>query len=584
MKNISQTHILMWVIVLLVCIIWAGAFYLVNLEKEKKVSLEQNKIPFEWYSKMMEDHCKMMPEMQGCEPYLELLWKKEFSWEKKKNKQVEEQEEDISSLPIAKETQIVELKDGDSYTMEVTKIKKEVWNTQIEMFAYNGSVPWPVIKVAKNSKITLKFINKVQNLETTLHSHWLRWDDANDWVPIEMMGKQKIMKYGDEFEYKLTFPDEGIYWYHPHVREDLQQEKWMYGNFLVKPNNPDYWSKVNREETLILDDILLENSKIETLHAEFANYVLMGRYGNTMLINWDSAYNLKAKKWEIIRMYFTNVSNTRPYNIKIPWAKIKLVWGDNGKYEKETFIENFVIAPAERYIVEVYFPDSGTFEIQNNTPVSKYTLWKIEVNEEKIETSYKKEFETLRENKEMIAEVQVLQKYFDKKADKSIILTLWHKWMQWWMWSMWGMWMKNMMWDHASNDGIEWEDSMQQMNKNSNTDMLEWKIVDNETAKENMNIFWSFKKWDKIKVKIFNDPNSMHPMQHPIHFHGQRFLVISRDWVKQTNLVWKDTSLVKSWETVEILVDMTNPWLWMSHCHIAEHLSAGMMMHFEVKE
>ena len=76
----------------------------------------------------------------------------------------------------------------------------------------------------------------------------------------------------------------------------------------------------------------------------------------------------------------------------------------------------------------------------------------------------------------------------------------------------------------------------------------------------------------------------MHPMQHPIHFHGQRFLVISRNWVKQDNLVWKDTSLIKTWETIEILVDMNNPWDWMSHCHIAEHLMSGMMFHFSVEK
>ena len=41
-------------------------------------------------------------------------------------------------------------------------------------------------------------------------------------------------------------------------------------------------------------------------------------------------------------------------------------------------------------------------------------------------------------------------------------------------------------------------------------------------------------------------------MQHPIHIHGANFLVLTRNGVKNTNLVWKDTVLVKG-ETVEIL-------------------------------
>src|SRR5205085_2761690 len=34
--------------------------------------------------------------------------------------------------------------------------------------------------------------------------------------------------------------------------------------------------------------------------------------------------------------------------------------------------------------------------------------------------------------------------------------------------------------------------------------------------------------------------------------------------------------------TVDLLVDLSNPGRWMLHCHIAEHLSAGMMMGFTV--
>ena len=72
-------------------------------------------------------------------------------------------------------------------------------------------------------------------------------------------------------------------------------------------------------------------------------------------------------------------------------------------------------------------------------------------------------------------------------------------------------------------------------------------------------------------------------MQHPIHFHGQRFLVVARDGVLQTNLVWKDTVLVRSGEIVDIVLDASNPGVWMAHCHIAEHLEAGMMFGFKVE-
>ncbi len=71
-------------------------------------------------------------------------------------------------------------------------------------------------------------------------------------------------------------------------------------------------------------------------------------------------------------------------------------------------------------------------------------------------------------------------------------------------------------------------------------------------------------------------------MQHPIHFHGQRFLVLSVDGVPTDNFVWKDTVLVPTGSTVDILIDFTNSGTWVAHCHILEHEQAGMITSFTV--
>ena len=131
-----------------------------------------------------------------------------------------------------------------------------------------------------------------------------------------------------------------------------------------------------------------------------------------------------------------------------------------------------------------------------------------------------------------------------------------------------------------SNEPIEWEDTNTPMNAISDTDTIRWRIVDNETGKEPEEHDWQFKIGDKIKMRISNNPQSMHPMHHPIHIHGQRFLVLARNGKQNDNLVWKDTVLVSNGEYVDLLVDMTNPGIWMVHCHIAEHLEAGMMFSF----
>ena len=54
------------------------------------------------------------------------------------------------------------------------------------------------------------------------------------------------------------------------------------------------------------------------------------------------------------------------------------------------------------------------------------------------------------------------------------------------------------------------------------------------------------------------------------------------DGVENQNLVWKDTAIVPVGSTMDMLVEMSNPGEWMIHCHIAEHLHAGMMFGFTV--
>jgi len=53
--------------------------------------------------------------------------------------------------------------------------------------------------------------------------------------------------------------------------------------------------------------------------------------------------------------------------------------------------------------------------------------------------------------------------------------------------------------------------------------------------------------------------------------------------VPNENLAWKDTALLPVGATVDLLLEVTNPGQWMLHCHIAEHLEAGMMMAFAVE-
>jgi FtsP/CotA-like multicopper oxidase with cupredoxin domain len=60
--------------------------------------------------------------------------------------------------------------------------------------------------------------------------------------------------------------------------------------------------------------------------------------------------------------------------------------------------------------------------------------------------------------------------------------------------------------------------------------------------------------------------------------------VLSRNGTPSENLVWKDTVLLPAGATTDLLLELSNPGRWMAHCHIAEHLDAGMKMVFTVEE
>ena len=180
-----------------------------------------------------------------------------------------------TNLPLAQPTSVVELADGDTYELTAMKVRKEIAGRSFTMYGYNGMIPGPLFTVKKDSRVSITFTNGLDH-DTAVHWHGLRGDYRFDGVPG--LG-QDVIRPGESFTYKLVFPDDGIYWYHPHVREDAQQELGLAGNIFVQgldvvAGTPD------REKFLILDDIAIENGAIVPFSADAATHAVMGRYGN----------------------------------------------------------------------------------------------------------------------------------------------------------------------------------------------------------------------------------------------------------------------------------------------------------------
>src|SRR4030095_2613250 len=181
-------------------------------------------------------------------------------------------------------------------------------------------------------------------------------------------------------------PDEGFYCYHPHIRQHSGQEMALYGTILVEPKEPDYWPPAHREVLLTLDDILLdEDGRIAPFSPHEPDYVAMGRFGTTFLIAVEPEMSLSVKQGAVVRFYLTDTANTRVFKIGIAGARMKLVGGDSGHHEREEMVEDVILAPSERVVVDGLFHQPGEATLEHRTPEHTYALAAITVEKERAE-------------------------------------------------------------------------------------------------------------------------------------------------------------------------------------------------------
>jgi FtsP/CotA-like multicopper oxidase with cupredoxin domain len=521
---------------------------------------------------------------------------------------------ETSGLPAASANSVVELSDAERFDLRIAPVSKRIGDATVRMLAYNGSIPGPTLRVRQGSQLLVDVLND-GDMEATVHWHGLRLENRFDGTHET----QEAIPLGGRFTARVAFPDPGVYWYHPHIREDYGQEMGLYGNVIVVPSDPDYWPPVNREVALTLDDVLIEDGAIAAFSRTETTHVAMGRFGNVLLVAGEPELALSAQAGEVVRFYLTNTANTRVFRVALPRARMKLVGGDSGRCEREELVEDVVLAPSERAVVDVHFDVPGDLRLEHRTPERTYELARITVTEDAAWPSLASEFDVLRTDPELAAERRRLAPLLDAAADKTLAFV-----------AEMDMGepdaggdhmyacpmhpevtsesadrcpkcgMKLMpaqlvgsdtaahgAHDHADApedaDGIEWEDDMVDVNRLTTPENMRWKLVDRSDGAENHAIDWQFRVGDRVKIRLVNEMDSDHPMHHPFHIHGAgRFLVLARDGIADPNLVWSDTVLVRTGETVDIVLDVTNVGRWMAHCHIAEHHESGMMFSFDV--
>jgi suppressor of ftsI len=459
------------------------------------------------------------------------------------------------------------LADGDTLTITAGKVRRTVRGHSLVLYAYDGQVPGPRLEIAESATVTVRFRNRT-DMPGSIHWHGLRLANANDGVPGLT---QSPVPPGGEFVYRIHAPDPGLFWYHPHSREDITQDLGLAGNIVVRSKHDDSRA---REAFLMLDDLLLGADGLVPYGREAPTHALMGRFGNVLLVNGAERWQLTARPGETVRLHLTNTANARTFNMSLDRTPLQVLAGDAGPFAAARTVESVVIAPAERYIVEARIDRPGRYPLMNRVRgidrvtgrffAEEDTLGVLTIQGEPILSDHWKLTATSSDTLPRL--VQTLR---GSQPDRTLQLTLTTRALPFAL-------MQATRLDTAYVHPVEWTSSMPMMDWLSTGRQVSWIIRDSLTGAEGMALDWRVPRGKRLVVRLLNDKHVLHPMGHPIHLHGQRFLVLARSGVANKDPVWKDTVLVPAGGSVDLLIDTSNPGRWMLHCHIAEHLESGM--------
>ena len=214
------------------------------------------------------------------------------------------------------------------------------------MYGYDGTVPGPLLEARVGDELRVHFRNELPE-ETSIHWHGVRVPNDMDGVPPHT---QHAVQPGDTFEYRFAVPDEGLYWYHPHVRSAAAVGAGLYGAIVVRaPDEPEI-----DEAVLVLSDVAVrDDGALQPADSGGDLATLFGREGNVLLVNGRVRPTIHARVGVPLRLRIVNAAISRYFQLSLGDQPFTIIGGDAGLFERARVTNRALVVPGQRLDVVV---------------------------------------------------------------------------------------------------------------------------------------------------------------------------------------------------------------------------------------
>ncbi len=412
--------------------------------------------------------------------------------------------------------------------------------TATRVMHYNQSIPGPVLRLPQGQESVIRFKNSLDEA-SSVHWHGLRIDNAMDGVP-DMT--QAAVGPGESFEYRLTPPDAGTYWYHSHQRSWAQMALGLAGVLIVEEDSPP---QVDQDLVFAIDDwrldddMQIDRKSLGAMH----DWAHGGRMGNVITVNGESEKTFRVEHGERIRLRLVNIANARMMNLLFNEPVISVIAIDGQPVEPFTPVGGKIqLAPGQR----------TDLMIDMSSDPGQRSLIEVVIGEYAYEVASFVYAEEVRREQLLATAIRLEPNPLQNTRLPKDFL---HVPMVMEGGAMGGM-------RSATYQGQEM--SVRELVKNQKI----WAI--NGIAGLPEKPLFSVKRGTAVSLDIANDNSWPHAM----HLHGHHFIY------HKAPGIWRDTALFARGEqgTMRFIAD--NPGKWLIHCHMVEHMAGGMVTWFEV--